>query len=115
MQVDRPWGSYTVIAEGRECGYLVKKITVGSGQRLSLQSHNHRAEHWVVLRGVGSAVVGGNTIALGENSHLFIPLGVKHRLTNTHETSPLVLVEVQVGDRLEESDIERYEDDYFRA
>jgi len=94
---------------------LVKKIIVNPLQRLSLQSHEHRSEHWVVLSGEGTAIIGGNAIALAENSHLFIPVGVKHRLSNSHDTAPLVMIEVQVGDVLEESDIVRYQDDYLRA
>lgn len=115
MQVARPWGSYQVIHQENDFKYLIKKITVNPLQRLSLQSHRHRAEHWVVISGEGEAVIGENKITLGENSHLFIPIGVKHRLSNTHKTLPLVMVEVQVGSVLEESDIVRYEDDYLRA
>lgn len=117
MRVDRPWGSFEVIAknEESEISFLVKRIVVKPLQRLSLQSHTHRAEHWVVICGEGTAAIGENTVTLGVNSHLFIPIGVKHRLSNTHETIPLVMVEVQVGKVLEESDIVRYEDDYLRA
>lgn len=115
MRVVRPWGSYEVLAEEHESRFLVKKITVAPQQRLSLQSHAHRAEHWVVLEGKGTALIGENTIAIGENSHIFIPIGVKHRLTNTDTNTTLSIVEVQVGDQLKEEDIVRYEDDYLRA
>lgn len=115
MRAVRPWGSYEVLAEEKESKFLVKKITVSPQHRLSLQSHAHRAEHWVVLDGVGTAVIGENTIAIAENSHVFIPIGVKHRLTNTDTDRALVMVEVQVGDQLQEEDIVRYEDDYLRA
>ena len=113
MITTRPWGTYEVIQEGEN--YLVKKIVVNPGSRLSLQSHNHRAEHWVIVDGVGTSVLGEDSILVGRNSHIFVPVNAKHRISNTSNEHPLVMVEVQTGSVLEESDIVRYQDDYSRV
>lgn len=107
----RPWGKYEVLMETPT--YKVKKITVYPGAKLSLQSHHHRAEHWVVVRGVASAINGDKEIILNENESTFIPKNTRHRLMNPGKMN-LELVEVQTGNYLEEDDIMRYDDEYRR-
>ena len=110
-RVHRPWGSYDSVHEGE--GFKVKHITVRPGQRLSLQSHRRRAEHWVVVRGVARVTREGETYLVRENESTFTPTGARHRPENPGE-SPLDLVEVQTGDSLGEDDIVRLDDDYGR-
>lgn len=111
--VERPWGAYEVLNEGR--GFLVKRIRVDPGRRLSLQSHTHRAEHWVVISGTGRVTVGTTELRVGENTHVFIPRGARHRIENTADAIALVFVEVQTGETLLEEDIVRYDDDFGRC
>ena len=111
-RVHRPWGSYDSVHEGD--GFKVKHITVQPGQRLSLQSHRRRAEHWVVVRGVARVTRDAETFLVHENQSTFIPKGARHRLENPGETS-LELIEVQTGDYLGEDDIVRFDDAYGRA
>jgi mannose-6-phosphate isomerase-like protein (cupin superfamily) len=112
----RPWGTYAVLyAETVYEGIVAKRISVKPQSRLSLQSHEFRAEHWIVAQGTGVAVVGGDELPLGRNVHVFVPIGCKHRICNTSASDTLILIEVQVGSVLEEGDIVRYEDDYARA
>lgn len=110
----RPWGTYTTLFS-EDCSFLLKKIIVNPSSRLSLQSHNHRSEDWVITSGYGMVVIGDDTIHVGPNSHVFIPKNVKHRIVNTSQSEEIVFVEVQVGSILEETDIVRYEDDYGRT
>jgi mannose-1-phosphate guanylyltransferase len=110
--VTRPWGTYTTLKE--EGGYKVKRITVRVGQSLSLQYHHHRAEHWTVVKGQGLVQVGDIEYPTGPGEYRYIPLGEKHRLTNTGEEE-LVLIEVQIGDYLGEDDIVRLQDIYGRV
>ena len=110
--VVKPWGTYTNLKS--EAGYQFKRITVASGQKLSLQYHQKRAEHWVVTQGKAIVQVGDEEFKIGPGEYRYIPLGEKHRLTNIGETE-LVLVEVQVGDYLGEDDIVRLEDVYGRS
>ena len=109
--VHRPWGTYATLK--RESGYQVKRVTVAPGQKLSLQYHHKRAEHWVVTQGQAIVQVGDDEFETGPGEYRYIPLGEKHRLTNIGETE-LVLVEVQVGSYLGEDDIVRLEDMYGR-
>jgi mannose-6-phosphate isomerase-like protein (cupin superfamily) len=109
---DRPWGSYEVLDEAP--GSKVKRIEVRPGHRLSLQSHEHRAEHWVVVAGRAVATLGSDEIFLHPGEHMHIPRGARHRLANPDDET-LVLVEVQTGSYLAEDDIIRYEDDYSRT
>ena len=109
--VAKPWGTYTTLK--CETGYQVKRITVAPGQKLSLQYHHKRAEHWMVTQGQAIVQVGDEEFATGPGEYRYIPLGEKHRLTNIGETA-LVLIEVQVGDYLGEDDIVRIEDVYGR-
>ncbi len=111
-KVYRPWGNYDSVHGGD--GFKIKHIVVQPGQRLSLQAHRHRAEHWVVVRGEARVTRDGETFTLLANQSTFIPKGVKHRLENPG-TSPLEIIEVQTGSYLEEDDIERFEDAYGRA
>jgi len=107
----RPWGCYDSIEEGK--GYKVKNISVNPGQRLSLQRHQHRSEHWVVVEGVAEVVCGNETMILQANESTYIPKGTIHRLSNPGKTN-LRIIEIQTGDYLEEDDIERIEDKYDR-
>ena len=109
--VRRPWGTYATLKQ--EDGYQVKRITVAPGQKLSLQYHHKRAEHWVVTQGQAIAQVGDEEFETGPGEYRYIPLGEKHRLTNIGERD-LVLIEVQVGSYLDEDDIVRLEDAYGR-
>ena len=110
--VHRPWGTYATLKQ--EDGYQVKRITVAPGQKLSLQYHHKRAEHWVVTQGKAIVQVGDEEFETGPGEYRFIPLGAKHRLTNIGD-SELVLIEVQVGYYLGEDDIVRLDDVYGRA
>ena len=109
--VHRPWGSFESL-ENRE-GFQVKRLTVKPGAKLSLQLHHHRAEHWVVVKGVARVTRGEDVFELNPNESTYIPVETKHRLENPGE-SLLEVIEVQVGDYLGEDDIERFEDDYKR-
>jgi mannose-1-phosphate guanylyltransferase/mannose-6-phosphate isomerase len=110
--VQKPWGSYTVLE--KKNNYLVKRLEVESGERLSLQSHSHRSEHWAVVSGSALVDLDDKQIILKENESLFIPKESKHRLANPNKTN-LTLIEVQVGERVDEDDIVRYQDDYNRC
>ena len=107
----RPWGSYTILH--KETNYLVKRIEVLPGESLSLQSHNHRSEHWTVVSGVAQVQIEETLQTLQTNQSIEIPKGAKHRLANLDESS-LIIIEVQLGDKLDEDDITRYEDKYGR-
>ena len=111
-RVARPWGSYDCVDIGER--HQVKRITVRSGASLSLQMHNHRAEHWIVVSGTAEVVNGDQVLRLTENQSTYIPVGQKHRLTNPG-TTPLEIIEVQSGAYLGEDDIVRFEDTYGRA
>lgn len=108
----RPWGTYTVLREN-ETGYKVKRIEVSPGSRLSLQSHKHRSEHWVVVTGIATVTCEDSVFEVKAGESTFIPAGKRHRLENK-EGAPLVIVEVQVGEYVGEDDIVRYEDNYGR-
>ncbi|MBI2082650.1 MAG: mannose-1-phosphate guanylyltransferase/mannose-6-phosphate isomerase [Deltaproteobacteria bacterium] len=109
--ITRPWGSFTVLVE-RE-NFKVKKIVVRPGQKLSLQQHRHRAEHWVVIEGTARVINGDKELLLETNESTYISKGNKHRLENPGAT-PLVIIEVQTGTYVGEDDIERFEDLYGR-
>lgn len=111
-KVYRPWGYYDSIDSGER--FQVKRIVVNPGQKLSLQMHHHRAEHWIVVSGTALVTRGEDEIMLAENQSTYIPLGVKHRLENPG-TIPLEIIEIQSGSYLGEDDIVRYEDTYGRA
>ncbi len=110
--VYRPWGFYTVIAQGE--GFLTKIIHVNPGQKLSLQSHNYRSEHWVTLTGKAKVVLEGKELILSSGHSVDIPLKAVHSLQNPFEED-LEVIEIQKGDPLIEEDIIRYEDMYGRV
>lgn len=110
-RVYRPWGYYETVDLGER--YQVKRLMVKPGQSLSLQRHQKRAEHWIVVAGRARVTRGEDLLILCENQSTFIPLGTKHRLENAGDT-PLFLIEVQSGSYLGEDDIERFEDRYGR-
>jgi mannose-6-phosphate isomerase len=107
----RPWGSFTILEEGR--GYKIKRIEVKPGHRLSLQMHYHRSEHWIVVSGTAKVVCGERELVIHQNQSTYVPQGNVHRLENPG-VIPLVLIEVQNGEYLGEDDIIRFEDDYYR-
>lgn len=110
--VYRPWGCYTVLGEGP--GYKLKKIVVNPGQRLSLQLHHHRSEHWIVINGTAKVTIGAQEQMVHENESAFVPASTKHRLENPGKI-PLEMIEVQNGKYLEEDDIVRFDDIYGRT
>jgi mannose-1-phosphate guanylyltransferase/mannose-6-phosphate isomerase len=111
-QVFRPWGSYETLEMGE--GFQVKRIIVNPGKRLSLQLHHKRSEHWVVVQGLGAVTLANKEFDLHENESTFIPIETLHRLENKTK-SPLIIIEVQVGNYLGEDDIVRFDDDFGRA
>ena len=108
----RPWGWYESIALGPR--FQVKRIVVNPGGALSLQSHNHRSEHWVVVEGSAKVTIDDDVKIVSENQSVYIPLGAVHRMENPGKL-PLTLIEVQTGSYFGEDDIIRYEDVYARA
>lgn len=109
---ERPWGHYETLSLGKR--FHVKSIVVKPGGQLSLQSHMHRSEHWVVVEGTGTVIVGDDEKLLSEDQSVYIPLGAVHRLSNNGKV-PLQLIEVQTGTYFGEDDIVRYEDIYDRT
>ena len=116
VTVYRPWGSYTELERGER--YRIKRITVNPGEELSLQLHYHRSEHWVVVKGTAKVVLedsDGNLkeVFVCENESIYVPKTKKHKLINPGKV-PLELIEIQVGEYVEEDDIIRFEDKYNR-
>jgi mannose-1-phosphate guanylyltransferase len=111
-EVFRPWGSYDSIDNGER--FQVKRITVKPGEKLSVQMHHHRAEHWIVVSGTAKVTNGEQTLLLSENQSTYIPIGVVHALENPGRI-PLELIEVQSGSYLGEDDIVRFSDRYGRV
>jgi mannose-1-phosphate guanylyltransferase/mannose-6-phosphate isomerase len=107
----RPWGCFDSLAAGTR--FQVKRIVVNPGAALSLQSHVHRAEHWIVVEGTAKVTINDDVQLVGENQSVYIPLGAVHRMENPGKV-PMVLIEVQTGSYLCEDDIIRYEDLYAR-
>ncbi len=112
LRVHRPWGWYEGIDKGER--FQVKRIMVKPGEKLSLQMHHHRAEHWIVVSGTAKVTVENKETLFTENQSTYIPLGKSHRLENPGKI-PLHLIEVQSGTYLGEDDIVRYEDSYGRT
>ena len=110
-KVMRPWGSFETIDVSDR--FKVKKIIVNSKSSLSLQMHNHRAEHWVVVKGIAHVTCDNKEFILTEDKSTYIPLGKKHRLVNKGKV-PLEIIEVQTGGYLGEEDIVRFSDIYGR-
>ena len=111
-EVARPWGSYETLDEGPR--FQIKRIIVDPGERLSLQRHYHRSEHWVVVRGTAEVTLGDTVTLLQENQSTYIPAGTTHRLANPGKV-PVELIEVQCGAYLGEDDIVRLDDEYGRS
>ena len=107
----RPWGPWEVI----DCGetFCVKRIKVVPGGKLSLQLHHHRAEHWIIVKGTALVTLGEEISEKKTDEHIFIPVGVKHRIENASD-GDVEFIEVQAGDNLDENDIVRLEDVYGR-
>ncbi len=112
VQDYRPWGYYKVLEEEKDT-FKIKRITVNPGKKLSYQLHHHRSEHWVVVRGMAKVTVDGEEKFVRSGESIFIREGQKHRLENPGKT-PLELIEVQMGQYLEEDDIVRFDDEYGR-
>ena len=110
--VHRPWGKYEVLYS--HDNYKIKRIVVNPGERLSLQKHLHRNEHWIVVKGVSTVQVGENIKTVYENESTYIKQEELHRLTNESDTS-IILIEAQVGSYTGEDDIVRIEDDFRRV
>lgn len=112
LTIYRPWGSYTILAEG-DC-YKVKLITINPGEKLSLQMHYHGSEHWTVINGTGKLTLDNKVIFFKENESTYIPIATRHRLENPGHI-PLSIIEVQNGRYLGEDDIVRFDDVYGRV
>jgi mannose-6-phosphate isomerase len=108
----RPWGSFHTLEEGP--GYKVKRLVILPGQRLSLQKHRHRAEHWVVVAGTATVTNGPRVLVLARRACTVIPRHAWHRIENRGRT-PVTVIEVQHGNYLGEDDIVRKQDDYGRV
>ena len=108
----RPWGSWEVVAIGPN--YTLKRIKVNPGERLSLQYHEFRSEHWTLVEGWAEVEIDGDVQTAIAGDHIFIPLRAPHRIKNIGR-GPLTFIEVQMGELLDENDIVRLVDDYGRA
>ncbi|MFZ2193402.1 MAG: cupin domain-containing protein [Candidatus Moraniibacteriota bacterium] len=108
---ERPWGKFEILVTAEK--YQVKRLTIYPNGILSLQSHKHRSEHWIIVCGTAKVTNGENVIIFNQNESTFIPLGSIHRLENPGKQN-LEVIEVQTGDYLGEDDIIRYEDIYNR-
>jgi mannose-6-phosphate isomerase len=109
---ERPWGNYAVLYTDPTC--QVKKLVVNAGMRLSLQSHQFRAEHWFIVSGQGIALLDNLEISVKPGDSIDVPIGAKHRISCTSKSN-LVFIEVQTGISFDENDITRYEDDFGRS
>lgn len=109
----RPWGTWEVLDSSE--GYCVKKIVVNPEAILSLQMHEYRAEHWIIAKGEAMVVLGEDNLYPQEDEAIYIPVKTKHRIKNISKEKPLVFIEVQTGDNLDEDDIIRFEDNYGRS
>ena len=107
----RPWGWYESLTNGPK--FQVKKICVLVGGKLSLQSHKHRSEHWVIVEGTAKVTINNKINILKSGESTYVPLGHKHRLENEGKI-PLLIIEIQIGSYLGEDDIIRYDDIYSR-
>jgi mannose-6-phosphate isomerase len=111
LRSERPWGWFETLGGGE--GYLVKRLCIHAGQRISLQRHRHRLEHWLVVEGMGQLECNGALFSAAPGTTLLVPCGAIHRAAAGAEG--LVIIEVQRGELLSEDDIERLADDYQRA
>jgi mannose-6-phosphate isomerase-like protein (cupin superfamily) len=111
-RTERPWGWFETVSE--QPGFKIKRIGVLPGRQISLQRHRHRAEHWVVVRGIATVTVGDRVADLQVGHHVDVATGEVHRLAN-RTAQDMEIVEVQLGARLDEDDIERLQDDFGRT
>lgn len=109
---DRPWGCFEILYDGPDC--KVKRITVKPEQRLSLQLHHKRQEHWTIVSGEGLMTLGDEEFKCKAGDDILIPVEKKHRIANTGQQD-LVFIEVQLGSYFGEDDIVRFQDDYSRS
>jgi len=107
----RPWGSFTVLMDADN--FKAKRLDVLPGKRLSLQSHLHRSEHWIIVTGQANITVGDEIASYTPGQHIFVPQQSRHRIENTGDTL-LTIIEIQLGEYFGEDDIIRYEDDFER-
>ncbi len=112
LTIYKPWGSYTLLERGER--YKIKRITVNPGESLSLQLHHHRSEHWIVVKGTAKVRIGEKEVFIHENESIYVPKSTLHRLENPGKI-PLEIIEVQVGEYVEEDDIIRVDDPYGRS
>lgn len=112
LEVFRPWGSYTELERSRF--FRIKRVTVKPGKKLSLQMHHHRSEHWIVVSGMADVFLADRTLQLAQGESTYVAAGTTHRLGNSGKI-PLEVIEVQIGEYLEEDDIVRFSDDYNRV
>ncbi len=110
--VRKPWGFFEVLASG--ANWKIKRLVIFPNSRISLQSHKYRDELWIVIKGTCKAIKGNSKVILKEKDYIFIPRNVKHRAENIGDVN-LEIIEVQMGEYLEDDDITRYEDDYGRV
>jgi len=110
--IDKPWGSYEVLKNF--AGYWIKVLTIKPLQAISLQSHTHRKEYWVILSGEGVAEVDNQKVYVETGTPIFVDIEQKHRIRNISETNDLVVAEVAIGALCDEQDIKRYSDNYGR-
>ena len=110
--VHKPWGYYNTLVNNKD--YLVKKIVIFAKQSISLQLHNHRSEHWIVLDGTATIQIGQKKIKLKKSESTFVPAKKKHKITNSSNKT-LIVLETQLGKKLSENDIIRFEDQYART
>jgi len=109
---ERPWGRWEVLDVGER--HIVKRITVNSGHKLSLQYHDHRNEHWIIVRGKALVTLGEENMTRAENETVYIPVGTVHRVAN-EGPEVLEFIEIQTGKILSEDDIIRLDDSYGRT
>jgi mannose-6-phosphate isomerase-like protein (cupin superfamily) len=107
---ERPWGYYIVLEENKD--YKIKKVVIQPGQKLSLQLHYHRSEHWIIVSGFAEVDLNEAQVMLTKGESMFVPIGVKHQLKNPGIIS-LEVLEVQIGEYLEEDDIVRFPEENF--
>jgi len=110
-KVVRPWGYYHLLVKTNE--YLIKQIVILPKKSISLQKHNHRSEHWIVLKGEADIVIDTKIMLLKESESAFVPANMKHKITN-NLSEPLIILETQLGKILSEEDIIRYDVDYTK-
>ena len=108
-KVVRPWGYYHLLVKTNE--YLIKQIVILPKKSISLQKHNHRSEHWIVLKGEADIVIDTKIMLLKESESAFVPANMKHKITN-NLSQPLIILETQLGKILSEEDIIRYDVNY---